>query len=231
MTILELQNVAYSYKPKGRRVLNALNRTFEKGKVYAVTGKSGSGKTTLLSLLSGLTNPSVGKVIYNGQDIKGVDRYAYRSKNVGVIFQSYNLLPQLTASENIALSIDASNKKFAQPKSELIEELLEKVDLDFDTASKKILHLSGGEQQRVAIARALSFDPDILLADEPTGNLDSATQDDIVNIFQKSAHEDGKCVIIVTHSKEVANQCDERFELQKISPQPSTAKRKVVKRQ
>jgi putative ABC transport system ATP-binding protein len=194
-----------------------MNYAFEKGKIYAITGRSGSGKTTLLSLLSGLTTPTSGKVIYNGTDIRTVDRYKYRSKNVGVIFQSYNLLPQLSVLENIILSMDASGKKFEKAKKEIANDLLSRVDLDDELGSKKILHLSGGEQQRVAIARALSFFPDILLADEPTGNLDSATQNDIVEIFKKLAHQDQKCVIIVTHSKEVAAQSDEVFNLEKQS--------------
>ncbi|MDR2538555.1 MAG: ATP-binding cassette domain-containing protein [Bifidobacteriaceae bacterium] len=217
MAILKLENVGYSYKPRGRKVLVNMNYAFEKGKIYAITGRSGSGKTTLLSLLSGLTTPTSGKVIYNGTDIRTVDRYKYRSKNVGVIFQSYNLLPQLSVLENIILSMDASGKKFEKAKKEIANDLLSRVDLDDELGSKKILHLSGGEQQRVAIARALSFFPDILLADEPTGNLDSATQNDIVEIFKKLAHQDQKCVIIVTHSKEVAAQSDEVFNLEKQS--------------
>jgi putative ABC transport system ATP-binding protein len=210
--ILKLENVSYSYK-KNEMVLKDLNISFEKGKMYGVVGKSGSGKTTLLSLLSGLTKPKQGKILYKGSDLKKIDRYKYRSKDAGIIFQSFNLLPHLTAIENIVLSMDASNKKFDDKKKYLALELFGKVHLSKKYAKKKILHLSGGEQQRIAIARSLSFNPDIILADEPTGNLDIDTQNEIIDIFSDLAHKDNKCVIIVTHSQDVAKNCDEVIKL------------------
>lgn len=212
-TVLELKDVLYRYPGTSKNVLGGVNYNFEKGKVYTVVGRSGSGKTTLLSLLAGLTTATKGEVVYQGQDIKSLDRYAYRSQKVGVIFQSFNLLPHLNALENIMLSMDASGKKFDRPKKEIAKELLSKVELDPEYATQKILHLSGGEQQRIAIARTLSFDPDIVLADEPTGNLDLGTQEDIMDIFKRLAHDEGKCVIIVTHSPDVAAGSDEIWEL------------------
>lgn len=210
---LRLEHVSYSYTKGGRRVLIDKNYDFHAGSVVSITGPSGAGKTTLLSLLSGLTIPTKGRVLHNGEDLTKADRYRFRSHDIGVIFQSFNLLPALTVAENIILSMDASGKTFDRPKKEIATELIEKVRLQPEYLNERILHLSGGEQQRVAIARALSYDPQIILADEPTGNLDLATQDDIIGIFKDLAHAEGKCVIIVTHSPEVAAQSDEVFQL------------------
>jgi putative ABC transport system ATP-binding protein len=211
--VLALDNVSYSYSKGGKQIFHNLSYKFESGKVYAITGPSGAGKTTLLSLLSGLTNPTEGEVLKGGGNLAKMDRYRYRSHDIGVIFQSFNLLPSLTVAENIILSIDASGKKFEEPKKEMATRMLERVRLRPEYANERILHLSGGEQQRVAIARALSYEPSIILADEPTGNLDLTTQDDIMDIFKTLAHEENKCVILVTHSPEVASQSDVVFQL------------------
>jgi len=211
MSILKLENVGYSYDGR-TKVLDNLNYEFEKGKVYAIVGRSGAGKTTLLSLLSGLTSPTKGKILFDGSDVKKIDRYEYRSRYVGVVFQQFNLLPHLNAVENVELSMRASGKKIAD-KRKRATELLDKVDLDEFLATRRILKLSGGEQQRVAIARALSYDPDILLADEPTGNLDLTTQEEVMDIFARLAHEENKCVIVVSHSPEVAASVDAVYEL------------------
>ncbi len=185
--------------------------TFEKGRIYAIVGKSGAGKTTLLSLLSGLAKPTSGRILFNGKDIAKINKYNYRSKLVGVVFQSFNLLPYLTATENVMLSMDISGKKIKN-KKELATKLLEKVNLEEQDIHRGILKLSGGQQQRVAIARALSYEPDIIFADEPTGNLDTDTQKDIMEILRNLADE-GKCVIIVTHSPEVSKLSDVIYEL------------------
>lgn len=213
MSTLELRNVSYRYKKDGRDVLNNISYNFEKGVVYSITGKSGSGKTTILSLLAGLTNPTNGEIFFEGKKLTKLNKFDYRAKDAGVVFQSFNLLPHLTAAQNIELSQDASKKKYSSKKKELQKQLIRKVGLIQEDADKKILHLSGGEQQRVAIARAISADPEIILADEPTGNLDENTQNEIMNIFNELAHIDGKCVIIVTHSKDVANASDQVLEL------------------
>ncbi|KAB5606529.1 ABC transporter ATP-binding protein [Bifidobacterium jacchi] len=211
--ILELDNVSYAYAKGGKKVLHGISHTFETGKVYSITGPSGAGKTTLLSLICGLAKPTEGRVLYDGNDLARQDRYRYRSHDIGVIFQSFNLLPALTVAENITLSMDASGKRFDKPKKQIASDLLAEVHLPADYANERILHLSGGEQQRVAIARALGYDPRIIVADEPTGNLDIATQEDIMSIFRSLAHEQNRCVIIVTHSPEVAAASDEVFEL------------------
>ncbi len=214
MSIFKLENVDYSYD-SSKYVIKDCNYNFEKGKVYAIVGKSGAGKTTLLSMLSGLTKPKNGQIIYDGKDIAEINQYDYRSKYVGVIFQSYNLLPHMTAVENVVLSMDISGKKIEQ-KKEKAEMLLDDVGLHSELGSRKILKLSGGEQQRVAIARTLAYNPDVILADEPTGNLDGETQENIMDIFCELAHEQQKCVIIVTHSPEVAKRADECFELKPV---------------
>lgn len=211
MSILSLQNIGFSYG-RGEKVLQGLEFEFEKGKVYAIVGRSGAGKTTLLSLLSGLASPTEGTILFDGDDIQKIDRYQYRSRYVGVVFQQFNLLPHLTAVENVELSMRASGK-VTRDKRKMAMELLEKVGLDDNLAKRRILKLSGGEQQRVAIARALSYAPGIILADEPTGNLDLTTQDEIMDIFTHLAHEESKCVIIVSHSPEVARSADKVYEL------------------
>lgn len=211
MNRLEIQNVNYAYNNK-KKVLSNLSYQFEDGKIYAIAGKSGAGKTTLLSLLSKLTSPNQGDILVDGVSLSKIDQYEYRSKKVGVIFQSYNLLPQLNAIENVVLSMDIAGIKGIN-KNDYAKELLHKVGLDDSDMDRKILKLSGGQQQRVAIARALSYDPAILLADEPTGNLDPDTQDEIIKIFKRLAYEENKCIIIVTHSKDVASQADEIYRL------------------
>lgn len=220
MPTLRLDDVSYAYTKAGKKVLKGISHDFHAGKVYAITGPSGAGKTTMLSLISGLTNPTEGRVLYDGNDLSKQDRYRYRSHDIGVIFQSFNLLPNLTVGENIILSMDASGKTFDKPKKEIINDLLRQVHLPEEYANERILHLSGGEQQRVAIARALSYNPSVIVADEPTGNLDLATQDDIMGIFQSLAHDDGRCVIVVTHSPEVSKASDEVFELAPIRRKP-----------
>lgn len=208
---LELQNVGYSYNGK-ELVLCHVNYRFEDGRIYAITGRSGAGKTTLLSLLSQLTKPTEGKILYNGLDVSEVDQYLYRSQYAGVIFQSFNLLMHLTAVENVMLSMDIAGVKKENNRAYAME-LLEKVGLSKEESQRRILKLSGGQQQRVAIARAVSYDPSILLADEPTGNLDEDTQDEIMEIFKGLAYEEQKCIILVTHSPVVASLADEVYAL------------------
>ena len=213
MSILSLQNISFSY---GRTpVLKDLSYEFEKGKMYCIIGKSGAGKTTLLSLLSGLAAPTAGDIIYDGKSISEIDKYKFRSKYIGVVFQSFNLITKYTALENVVLSMDVAGYRAKSKKARALE-LLDSVGLDEDEANRRVLKLSGGQQQRVAIARALSYDPDIILADEPTGNLDRETQKEIMEIFRELANQ-GKCVILVSHSPDVAQMCDERYELTKIS--------------
>ena len=213
MALLSLQNISFSYDKTP--VLRDISYDFEKGKMYCIIGKSGAGKTTLLSLLSGLAKPTAGDIIYDGKSIAKSDKYTFRSRYIGVVFQSFNLITKYTALENVVLSMDVAGYKTKDKQSRALE-LLESVGLDEDEANRRVLKLSGGQQQRVAIARALSYDPDIILADEPTGNLDRDTQKEIMEIFRELANQ-GKCVILVSHSPDVADMCDARYELTKIS--------------
>ena len=219
MSILALKNISFSYDKTP--VLKDISYEFEKGKMYCIIGKSGAGKTTLLSLLSGLAKPSAGEIFYDGKNIAKIDKYTFRSKYIGVVFQNFNLITKYTALENVVLSMDVAGYKTKNKEARALE-LLNSVGLDEDEAKRRVLKLSGGQQQRVAIARALSYDPDIILADEPTGNLDLDTQRDIMEIFRELADR-GKCVVLVSHSQEVANLCETQYELTKI--QNNSAKR------
>ena len=214
--ILKLENVSYRYADEvsDYYALKDINYTFELGKVYAIRGKSGSGKTTLLSLISGLETNYEGAITYDGKDLKKMDLDKYRNTCIGIVFQSYNLLPHLTASENIILSMDINGMKIKNKREKALE-LMKSVGLSDTFASRKILKLSGGEQQRIAIARSLSYDPDVIIADEPTGNLDKETEDEILKNFKELAHKKNKCVIIVTHSKNVSDNSDVCYYLKK----------------
>ena len=214
--VLKVDNVCYRYKDakKDEYVLKNINYSFKKGRVYAIRGKSGSGKTTLLSLISGLENKYEGNIFYKDKNLKKMDLDTYRNTNIGIVFQSYNLLPHLTAMENIILSMDISKVK-VKDKVSLSLELMQSVGLSPSLKDRRVLKLSGGEQQRVAIARSLSYNPEVILADEPTGNLDHETENEILRIFTDLAHKQNKCVIIVTHSQNVCDLADEVYEIKK----------------
>lgn len=216
MGILKLENVGYRYKdaPKDSYVFRNINYEFEQGNVYAIKGKSGSGKTTLLSLITGLEKCTEGKVMYNEKDLKKINLDRYRNTDIGIVFQSYNLLPRLTAIENIILSMDVSKVKIKNKKQKALE-LMKSVGLSDEHSKRKILKLSGGEQQRIAIARSLSYNPKIIIADEPTGNLDKDTENEILKIFKNLAKKENKCIIIVTHSQNVCDNVDTIYELAK----------------
>jgi len=211
MKCLEIIDVSYRYDGGTENVLNEVNAAFESGKVYTIIGQSGAGKSTLLSLISGLDVCKEGDIVYNGNNLRKLDRDDYRAKSIGVIFQGFNLLLNSTAVYNITLSMNISENdiKDKQAKKEAAYKLLNKVGIDRETADRKILRLSGGEQQRVGIARALSHNPDVIIADEPTGNLDAETEQAVLEILVRLAHEENKCVIIVTHSENVTAIADE----------------------
>lgn len=201
--MLEVRNVNYAYKSKKNKViLNHVSATFEEGVFYAIIGSSGAGKTTLLSLLAGLDTPDEGMVLYNGEDIKKNGLNYHRKHNISLVFQNYNLIDYLTAVENVELG---GNKN--------PETLLKEVGIEKEEWKRNVLQLSGGQQQRVAIARALASNAHILLADEPTGNLDESTAEEIINLLKKTAHELGKCVIVVTHSRHLAEEADRILEI------------------
>ncbi|MGG7078461.1 ABC transporter ATP-binding protein [Clostridium sardiniense] len=214
MGVLKLKDVSYRYEGSKKNVLNKINIEFEKGCVYTIVGKSGAGKSTLLSLISGLDVCTGGVVEYKDKDLKEINRDVYRAENIGVIFQGYNLLNNATSLENIVLSMEISKDK-RKNKKEIAFKLLDSIGINREKANRKVLRLSGGEQQRVGIARALSHNPDIIIADEPTGNLDEETEKNIMSILTSLAHEENKCVIIVTHSTKVTKYADEIWGLAK----------------
>lgn len=210
MNKIEAKNITHYYQDgmKLKKVLNNVSCEFESGKFYAILGESGSGKTTLLSLLSGLDTLKEGDILYNGKSIKEIGYNNYRNKYVNIIFQSYNLIPYMTAIENVEVAMDIAGIKLTKSeKRKKILDILNNLGIDENTASRTVLKLSGGEQQRVAIARCLSTDIPFVFADEPTGNLDEETEKKIIDIFKNLAKQ-GKGVIVVTHSKAVANSAD-----------------------
>ena len=174
------------------------------GKIYAILGPSGCGKTTLLSLLGGLDSPTSGQILFDGQDIAKKGLSYHRKNNISFIFQAYNLIDYLSPAENVALTSNLPPLP-----------LLERLGLTKEEAKRSVLKLSGGQQQRVAIARALASEAPVILADEPTGNLDEDTAQDIIDILKESAHQMNKCVVVVTHSNELAKQADEVFRLKR----------------
>lgn len=206
--MIELKDLRYSYKAKRNpnEILHALNYVFDCGKCYAIKGQSGSGKTTLLSLIAGLDSPTSGDVLYNGVSIQSLNLDEYRAKSIGVIFQNFNLISYLNAIENVQLSLHLSGQKENTYTKAL--NLLKQLGIEEHVALRRVTVLSGGEMQRVAIARALAGEPEIIIADEPTGNLDEENQQNIVEIFKYIAHEHNKCVIIASHSISVISQAD-----------------------
>ncbi len=203
MSIMALKNIWYGYDSR-KKILKGVNLELETGRLYAILGPSGCGKTTLLSLMGGLDSPSQGQILCEGQDIEKEGLSNHRKKNVAFIFQSYNLIDYLTPRENVALTCKLSP-----------DPVLEKVGLTKEESKRNILKLSGGQQQRVAIARALAADARIILADEPTGNLDEDTAAEITEILKECAHQMNKCVVVVTHSNELAKEADEILRLKK----------------
>lgn len=207
MKILEIKDLTYSY-PNAEyvnledKILSSVNYEFEEGKFYAIVGKSGTGKSTLLSLLAGLDEPKKGDIFFKEHSLEDIGYSDYRKNNISIVFQNYNLIDYLTPMENVRL-VNKDAK----------EDILYELGLEDSQINRNINMLSGGQQQRVAIARALASDTPVILADEPTGNLDENTSAEIVDIFKKLAKEKNKCVIVVTHSNELANSADVILEL------------------
>ena len=202
MTLLQLQDLTYRYKNTAEAVLYKINYDFEPGKFYSIIGESGAGKSTLLSLLAGLDSPVEGAILFEGKDIREQGYSYHRMNHISLVFQNYNLIDYLSPLENIHLV----NKKAS--KDTLLE-----LGLDESQIKRNVLQLSGGQQQRVAIARSLVSEAPVILADEPTGNLDPKTAGDIIDLLKSLAEKTGKCVIVVTHSKEVAQASDITLEL------------------
>lgn len=211
--ILRLENINYSYIDGGyeRQILKDLSYTFEAGKFYTILGPSGSGKTTLLSIIAGLDDPKSGNIYFEGEDVKKIGLYKYRRNKISIVFQQYNLINYLTAVENVLIAMTETDNKIPDNQKEVAYALLEKFGIVRSKADRMVNQLSGGEQQRVAIARSLASNVNLIFADEPTGNLDTATEKEIVAVFKELAHDFGKTVIVVTHSDSVSKLSDQRL--------------------
>ncbi|MBD5490921.1 MAG: ABC transporter ATP-binding protein [Lachnospiraceae bacterium] len=215
METVRVEHVDYTYRTKYQSVeaLKDVSCSFEDGAMYAIVGKSGSGKSTLLSLLAGLDLPSGGSIYVEGADLKNMDRDSYRRDTASVVYQAFHLFPLLTAQENVMYPMELKGVKRKQA-AKRAKELLLQVGLPETICRQFPKMMSGGEQQRVAIARALAVDGKILLADEPTGNLDSENERRIVEILYKIAHEAGYTVIVITHNEKVAEAADHRYQME-----------------
>lgn len=214
LEIIRAEQVSYIYKTKYQmtKAVKEVTCSFESGVLYAITGKSGSGKSTLLSLLAGLDLPTSGTLYIEGEDILCIDRDQYRMNQASVVYQAFHLFPLLTALENVMFPMELKRVNRKKAKKEA-ERLLQKVDLNEEVFRKFPRMISGGEQQRVAIARAMASGGKILLADEPTGNLDSKNEENIIELLKKLAHVDGYTVIVVTHNEKVAKESDVVLEM------------------
>ena len=212
MSILSLENVSYTYKNAPRAAVSEISYTFEEGNVYAIVGPSGSGKSTLLSLLAGLDLPTDGKITFDGDNLAELNLDRYRRESISMIFQAFHLFPLLTVMENVCFPMELCGvtPKDASPRAKA---LLEGVGITQEQMNRFPSKLSGGERQRVAIARSLASNAKIILGDEPTGNLDGANTQNIIDILCSLAHEKGYCVIIVTHDMEVAGAADVAFRM------------------
>ena len=210
MNAIAIKNLSFFYQDgeNKRYILDNISCEFEKGTFYTIVGHSGSGKTTLLSLLAGLDNIQQGSIYIDGVNCQELAEEYYRSSKVGIVFQSYNLIKYLSGIENVLVAMEISQNRIPKDKKQVAYNLLSFLGLNKDKANRLVNQLSGGEQQRIAIARALAMNVDYILADEPTGNLDETAEQELVKIFQKLAHEHNKCVIVVTHSPEVAKTSD-----------------------
>ena len=210
--ILKLENINYSYIDGGyeRQILKDLSYSFEEGKFYTILGPSGSGKTTLLSIIAGLDNASSGEIYFKGRNLKEIGLHKYRRNDISIVFQQYNLISYLTAVENVMLAMSETDNKLPKDRKTVAYNLLERFGIVKSKADRMVTQLSGGEQQRVAIARSLASNVDLIFADEPTGNLDTATEKEIIAIFKELSHDFGKTIIVVTHSDTVSEMSDQR---------------------
>jgi putative ABC transport system ATP-binding protein len=210
--MLEVKNLNHWYTNESEALYEDINLKFQKGSLYAILGTSGSGKTTFLSLIAGLDIPKKGDIIYDGKSLKKIGLTKFRNQCVSIVFQSYNLLPYMSALENIVSAMEITGSKQKDKKAYALS-MLEHVGITKELAMKNVQQLSGGQQQRVTIVRAMCCDANLVVADEPTGNLDEQNSKDIILLFKQLAHEQNKCVIVVTHEKEIASHCDTVLEL------------------
>jgi putative ABC transport system ATP-binding protein len=228
-SLLEFNDVHYWYKHENQKqdILKGINFTFEKGCFYTITGPSGSGKTTMLSLAGALDIPKEGIILFEGKDIRKIGLSFFRNKYVSIVFQAYNLLPYMTALQNVVTALEITGSSIKNKKGFALE-TLSKVGISEEQAKQKVLTLSGGQQQRVSIARALSCQSQLIIADEPTGNLDEDTAKEIIALFKDLAIKEGKCVIVVTHDPNIASISDINLNLSKGQIKITKKKKELV---
>ena len=214
MELLRAEHVSYSYQSKYQKVeaVKDVSCVFEKGKFYAIVGESGSGKSTFLSLLAGLDQPCEGTIYVEGEPLSGMDRDAYRLNRAAVVYQAFHLFPLLTAQENVMLPLEFKKMRKKEAARQA-QQLLQRVGLESRIYKQFPKMMSGGEQQRVAIARAVASGGEIILADEPTGNLDSENEANVVSLLKELAHKDGYTVIVITHNQRVAEETDHVYRM------------------
>ncbi|MBQ8604843.1 MAG: ABC transporter ATP-binding protein [Oscillospiraceae bacterium] len=203
--MIKVNNISYKYKKRNTYSIKNISCEFVPGKLYCITGPSGGGKTTLLSMIAGLDNPCEGEILINGVSLKEIDKDYHRRNNISVVFQAYNLFPLLSAVENVEYPMIVNGQERHREKS---ERLLELVGIAKEQHNKYPKELSGGQQQRVAIARALASNAKIILADEPTGNLDKENAEIVMNILKDLCVHQKYCVIMVTHDTELTKYAD-----------------------
>lgn len=211
--ILKLENINYSYIDGGyeRQILKDLSCSFEEATFYTILGPSGSGKTTLLSIIGGLDSAKSGEIYFNGVNIKEKGVAKYRRNDISIVFQQYNLISYLTAVENVLVAMSETDNEIPKDRKNVAYNLLERFGIVRSKADRLVGQLSGGEQQRVAIARSLASNVNLIFADEPTGNLDTATEKEIIGVFKELAHDFKKTIIVVTHSDAVSELSDQRL--------------------
>lgn len=210
--MLETKNLGFWYQDPANALFMDVNLQFEPGNMYAILGKSGSGKTTFLSLISALESPKEGAILYNSENLDKIVLTRFKRQHLANVFQAYNLLTYMTAYQNVSSALEISGVK-KENKRDFITESLKSVAITEDLHHKKVAQLSGGQQQRVAIVRAMITGADIIVADEPTGNLDEETGREMIALFEKIAHEQNKIVILVTHDSDIAKRSDVTYEL------------------
>ena len=217
MSIIETKKLNYYYQDGDmqRYILRDVSVSFEKGRFYTIVGESGSGKTTFLSMIAGLDVAKEGQVLFESTDIQTIGLENYRRNKISIVFQNNNLVPYLTAAENVLVAMDITDNVLPADQKAVAYNLLDYIGITREKADRIVSELSGGEQQRIAIARALATNSDVILADEPTGNLDEERESEIIEIFKRLAHENDKAVIVVTHSQEVAEKSDVTYRLKK----------------
>lgn len=217
MSIIETKKLNYYYQDGDmqRYILRDVSVSFEKGRFYTIVGESGSGKTTFLSMIAGLDVAKEGQVLFESTDIQTIGLENYRRNKISIVFQNNNLVPYLTAAENVLVAMDITDNVLPADQKAVAYNLLDYIGITREKADRLVSELSGGEQQQIAIARALATNSDVILADEPTGNLDEERESEIIEIFKRLAHENDKAVIVVTHSQEVAEKSDVTYRLKK----------------